>query len=49
MDEFVVCVCFKSGAPIIECFKDEKKARSFYADALVKWPTANVEFIDPRK
>ena len=48
MSDYAVCVCFKRGAPIIECFKEERKARDYYTDALLKYPNANVEFIKPK-
>lgn len=48
MEEWIVAVFFGCSAPIIERFKDEQRARSFYADCLVKYPTRNVEFIANR-
>ena len=27
-------------------FKDERKAKAFYSDCLLKYPTANVEFLN---
>lgn len=47
MKEWVVTVCFGNSAPIIECFKEEAKARDFYTDSLLRYPTANVELIKP--
>ena len=30
--------------PIVEYFRDERKARDFYASMLVRWPSDMVEF-----
>ena len=47
MRDYVVVVYFGTSAPLIESFKDERKARDFYADCLLKYPLNNVELIKP--
>ena len=41
---------YSGGCYIIsETFEDEKKARDYYTDCLVKYPSANVEIIINKK
>ena len=47
-NDWIVVVYFGRSAPLIERFKDETKARSCYADYLLKYPMRNVELIVPK-
>lgn len=47
MTEYLVSVRHNLVARV-ESFKDEKKARDYYTDMLVRYPNAEVEFIKGR-
>ena len=46
--EWIVTVIFGACGIRIDRFKDEQKARDYYADCLLKYPKNNVEFMEPR-
>lgn len=46
--EWIVTVIFGACGIRVSRFKDEQKARDYYADCLLKYPKNNVEFMEPR-
>lgn len=47
--DYIVTIQVGSQGLIIERFKDEAKARDFYAESLAKYPKDRVDFMEPAK
>lgn len=46
-DRFTVIVSSRTRLLVNAPFRDEKKARNFYSDCLLKYPGYNVELLSP--
>ena len=47
IDRFTVTVASRTRLLVNASFRDEARARSFYADCLLKYPACSVEIISP--